>query len=364
MPNENNGNVENKVEFRNKWTGGLLTALSLSFLVLTVCVWPTERAAFPELVAAAADRMAKLDAEIAVKAAELAQAQAAEAQPKQGEASGATPQPPQDGGAGGPATLGEAGKAASEGKVAELQAAYDKAIEALASEKARHDKFAASRTTAGLFFGFEGESLLLFIVIFAAALGGSLHALKSFAYYQATGDFKVSYGWWYFARIPVASILGLITYFALRGGVFPLATIDKANVVGVANPHGIAAISALVGMYSGRALRKLGDVFDAIMGEDDIPGKKPAPAIASVSTVKVGATADADLTVTVKLANLDPAKVRVFVGTAERASEAGADKKSRTFKLTQAEAAAAGKIAFTLKDEAGKEYKSEVEIVA
>ncbi len=64
------------------------------------------------------------------------------------------------------------------------------------------------------------------------------------------------------------AMLALIVYFTLRGGYLGQ---DQAAPV---NPYGVAALSALVGLFTRHAVSKLTDVFDTLFGtpkEDEHP---------------------------------------------------------------------------------------------
>ena len=62
--------------------------------------------------------------------------------------------------------------------------------------------------------------------------------------------------------------LALIVYFTLRGGY--LGQDQTAPV----NPYGVAALSALVGLFTRHAVSKLTDVFDTLFGK---PRDETAP---------------------------------------------------------------------------------------
>ncbi len=59
--------------------------------------------------------------------------------------------------------------------------------------------------------------------------------------------------------LPVfGATLGLIFYIAIRGGLFPQATIQQTS------PFGFAALSALVGLSSVHASLKLREIADTV----------------------------------------------------------------------------------------------------
>ena len=70
-------------------------------------------------------------------------------------------------------------------------------------------------------------------------------------------DVERSLFWWYVLRFLIGAALALILYFALRGGL--IGTDGTSTDV---NPYGVAALSALAGLFSKQATDKLSEVFD------------------------------------------------------------------------------------------------------
>jgi hypothetical protein len=119
--------------------------------------------------------------------------------------------------------------------------------------------------------------LQLFLVVVAAGgLGSSVHAATSFADFTGNRRLKRSWVWWLLLRHPIGILLALIVYLLLRGGLLQPMNGLAADAI---NPYGIAAISALTGMFAKQATDKLGEVFDTIFrtGPDRTPRADPLP---------------------------------------------------------------------------------------
>lgn len=123
-------------------------------------------------------------------------------------------------------------------------------------------------------FSISDETRLLLIVALAGALGGLVHALRSFYWY--VGNRVLVWSWFaMYILLPfVGTTLGLIFYLVIRGGFFsPQATVQQTS------PFGFAALAGLVGMFSEQAVLKLKQVAETLLteaaeGEDAKPQKK------------------------------------------------------------------------------------------
>jgi hypothetical protein len=105
------------------------------------------------------------------------------------------------------------------------------------------------------------DERFLLLVIVAGALGSYIHAGTSYADFVGNRKFTPSWTWWYILRPFIGTGLALVVYFAIRGGFLLLANDVAAEKV---NPYGIAAIAALVGMFSKQATDKLNEVFSTL----------------------------------------------------------------------------------------------------
>jgi hypothetical protein len=93
----------------------------------------------------------------------------------------------------------------------------------------------------------------------AGAIGAMLHGLRSLSTY--IGERYLFRSWIpYYALLPlVGSLLATIVYLVLRAGLLPAATSSSQP-----DPYGIAAIGALVGLFSAQAAEKLKAVFETL----------------------------------------------------------------------------------------------------
>ncbi|MHC4326226.1 MAG: hypothetical protein ACYSUX_18300 [Planctomycetota bacterium] len=96
------------------------------------------------------------------------------------------------------------------------------------------------------------ELRLLAVVVFAGALGGQIHSLRSFASYVGNRRLKVSWLVRYFLMPFVAASLALVFYFVIRAAFFTANTTTQ-NM----NVYGFAGLSGLVGLFSTMAVNKL-----------------------------------------------------------------------------------------------------------
>lgn len=145
------------------------------------------------------------------------------------------------------------------------------------------------------------ERRLFVTVISAGALGSLIHTLTSLADYIGNRKLGKSWIWWFILRIPIGISLALVFYLLLRGGLM-VPTLPGGNATANANattnatdflnPYGIAAISAMAGMFSKQATDKLRELFDTLFRTqqpvsraDPLP--PAAPVIASTEPTKL-----------------------------------------------------------------------------
>jgi len=89
------------------------------------------------------------------------------------------------------------------------------------------------------------------------------------------------------------ALLALIFYFAIRGGFLP-STLTNTT------PYGVAALGALVGMFSESAVLKLKQMADAVFTKSE-QGKDtvlPAPKVSSISPSSGPAAGGTPVTIT------------------------------------------------------------------
>jgi hypothetical protein len=105
----------------------------------------------------------------------------------------------------------------------------------------------------------QQEVRLLLVVVLSGALGAYLHAATSAVTYLGNRCLVRSWLVWYYLRPPIGMVLALVFYFVIRGGLLASVTAGDPQPI---DPFGVAAISALVGMFSKQATDKLRELFD------------------------------------------------------------------------------------------------------
>ncbi len=111
---------------------------------------------------------------------------------------------------------------------------------------------------------------LLLIAAVAGALGACVHLATSFADYAGNERLTSSWTWWYIFRPFIGMALAEVVYLAIRGGFFN-ASAGAPNVI---NPYGVAAITALTGLFSRQATDKLREVFETLFLARQKVGRK------------------------------------------------------------------------------------------
>jgi hypothetical protein len=124
-------------------------------------------------------------------------------------------------------------------------------------------KGASPATAVFSYFGWRvslsRDQQFLVLAAVAGSLGGLLHALRSLSTY--VGERYLFRSWLlYYLLLPlVGAVLATIVYVVLRAGLLPGETATSQP-----NPYGIAAVAALVGLFSGQAAEKLQAIFETI----------------------------------------------------------------------------------------------------
>lgn len=115
---------------------------------------------------------------------------------------------------------------------------------------------------------------LLLIAPLAGALGAYVHLATSFADYAGNERLAASWTWWYLFRPFIGAALAEIVYLAIRGGFFNAAAAGTTNI----NPYGVAAVTALTGLFSRQATDKLREVFETLFQTHQrVERKDPLP---------------------------------------------------------------------------------------
>ena len=103
------------------------------------------------------------------------------------------------------------------------------------------------------------EQRYMIIVLCAGVLGRSIVGLSSLVWFRAHRRLFRSWALWYFAQPFVAGMLAEVFYIVVRAGFF-----KTDNSTESVNIYGIAAISALVGMFTNEAMNKLSELFKTL----------------------------------------------------------------------------------------------------
>jgi hypothetical protein len=138
---------------------------------------------------------------------------------------------------------------------------------------------------ARLDLNLDPETALLVLVVAASALGSYIHAATSFGTYVGNQRLTMSWIWWYLLRIFIGVALAVLFYFAVRGGL-----LSAQAQSGALNPYGVAALAAMVGLFSKQATDKLREVFETLFktgegyGDDERTDKitNPTPQVVEV----------------------------------------------------------------------------------
>lgn len=113
---------------------------------------------------------------------------------------------------------------------------------------------------------------LFLIAAVAGALGAYVHLATSFADYAGNEKLTASWICWYVFRPFIGMALAEIVYLAIRGGFFNTGGATSANV----SPYGVAAITALTGLFSKQATDKLREVFETLFRTQETLERKDA----------------------------------------------------------------------------------------
>jgi len=104
------------------------------------------------------------------------------------------------------------------------------------------------------------ETRMLLLVMAIGALGGCIHAAREFSWYVGNRQFRVSWVPWYLL-LPLNSMaMALVLYFVIRSGIMSAsASLQHINV------FGIAALSALMGLFSTHGAKKVEEIFRSLL---------------------------------------------------------------------------------------------------
>ncbi len=107
-------------------------------------------------------------------------------------------------------------------------------------------------------------SQLVLLALVMGGLGGCVHTAASFIGYVGNRRLAKSWVWWYVVWPFIAMILAVIVYFVIRGGLLAVGSTPTEL-----NPYGIAAISALAGMFAKATTKKLRKIMEEALSVKD-----------------------------------------------------------------------------------------------
>jgi hypothetical protein len=101
------------------------------------------------------------------------------------------------------------------------------------------------------------EERLFLIVMFAGALGGLVHTLRSFYWYAGCRRLVLSWTGFYITQPILGATLATVFYLVVRGGFF-----SPQSEISDTSPFGFAALAALIGMFTEQASEKLKQIAE------------------------------------------------------------------------------------------------------
>jgi hypothetical protein len=150
---------------------------------------------------------------------------------------------------------------------------------------------------------FSNWPLMLFVIM-CGGLGSMVYYISSFVGYVGNRTFRSSWFWFYISRPFVGGALAVIFFFILGSGMINGANAGDLMKIGM--------ISALVGLFSDKAVKKLNDILDVLLAtkddrKDKLMEQKPQapatpalsggmqPTIASITPASIPANTDASI---------------------------------------------------------------------
>ena len=108
---------------------------------------------------------------------------------------------------------------------------------------------------------------MILLVLLGGALGGFLHAARSFVEFRGNDRLKSSWTWWYCMAPFGGAILAFVFFAAVRGGLLAINAGSNTKVSDF-NPYGVVAMAAIVGMFAKDATTKLGELFKSLFNTE------------------------------------------------------------------------------------------------
>ena len=104
------------------------------------------------------------------------------------------------------------------------------------------------------------ETELFLLVVFAGALGGALHGLRSLYWYVGLRSLLKSWTLMYVLLPFTGASIAIIFYAVIRAGLLPVPANKDASVA-------VVAIAIIVGLFSQQAAVKLKDIAEALLAK-------------------------------------------------------------------------------------------------
>ncbi len=105
---------------------------------------------------------------------------------------------------------------------------------------------------------------VLYLSMLFGILGGAAHGLSSLMDFRGNRRLFRSWSLWYFGRPILGGMMSVIFYVVVRAGFFAASASSKDT-----NLYGIAAFSALVGLFTDKATTKLAELFGTMFTTKD-----------------------------------------------------------------------------------------------
>ena len=109
------------------------------------------------------------------------------------------------------------------------------------------------------------DQRLICIVFLSGLLGGFVHSLRSMVWY--IGNRRMVRSWipWYLMLPLLGGLASVVFFLVIRGGFFTAPATGGASGGSAPNVFGFAAFSAMIGLYTNQALRKLQQTFESML---------------------------------------------------------------------------------------------------
>jgi hypothetical protein len=151
------------------------------------------------------------------------------------------------------------------------------------------------------FAGSSNAGVLIFVIL-CGMLGSMIYFFSSFVSYVGNQNFRSNWTWFYISRPCVGGGVALIFFFIVGSGLINGTSVGELMKLGM--------ISALVGLFSDKAIVKLSDVMDVLLSSNNTRKDKlddttqPAPKAPTTATA-----------LQPKITSFDPPNIKPGVAT-------------------------------------------------